>query len=269
MKTAILSATAPGPCIEKDPRAAAALARQINEDAAAIRDADSTHYGFFASVPSLLDAELALNEIAYALDTLHADGVILLTRYGNDNHYLGHADFVPIWQELERRRAIVFIHPTHAVDTNLVNPHLPGPMFDYPHETGRTAMDLITSGRMSQLQHCKIILSHAGGTLPYLIYRAAEMMPLTPFGAGRSTEEMLGDARAFYYDTAISSSALNMGLLTKFAKEGHILFGSDFPNAPSEGIKWCTDSLDAFEIDGVEREDINYASALALFPRLK
>ena len=269
VRTAILSATAPGPSIEQDPPAAAALARQINLDAANIRDADEEHYGFFASLPSLLDSELALRELAYALDELHADGVILLTRYGEDNHYLGHKDFIPIWQELERRHAIVFIHPTHAVDTNLVNPYLPGPMYDYPHETGRTAIDLITQGRMSQVKNCRIILSHAGGDLPYVIYRVAVMMPLSPFSAGKSTEAILEEARDFYFDTAISSNPLTLGLLSKFARKGHILFGSDFPNAPSEGIKDFTKRLDSFELSQVEKKDIDNGGALALFPRLR
>ncbi|KEF54215.1 uncharacterized protein A1O9_10011, partial [Exophiala aquamarina CBS 119918] len=114
-------------------------------------------YGFFASLLSLLHTELALKEIAHALDELHADGVIFFTRYGEDNHYLG--DFIPIWRELTRRKAVVFIRPIHAVDINLVNATLSQPMFEYAHETGRTAMELILSGRVDQVKDTKIILS--------------------------------------------------------------------------------------------------------------
>jgi len=93
--TTIFSVTAPGPTILAEPEAAAKLARELNEYCAKVRDIDPTRYGFFASVPSLLDTERCLAEIRHALDDLRADGIILFTRYGHDNHYLGHPDFIP------------------------------------------------------------------------------------------------------------------------------------------------------------------------------
>lgn len=264
----ILSVTAPGPSIEKDATAAAALARAVNEAGASIRDSSPTEYGFFASVPSLLDTELVLEEIAYAYDQLHADGVILLTRYGEDNHYLGHPDFCPIWVELNRRKAVVFVHPTHAVDTNLVNKHLPQPMFDYPHETGRTAMDLIVSDTLNSVApDCKIILSHAGGTLPYLIYRPAGMLQHTPFTVNKSTEQIVEEASRFYFDLAISSNPLTLRLLLELAKPGHVFFGSDFPNAPSEGIKYFTENFERYELSEDKRREIEYEAATVLFAK--
>ena len=268
IKTAILSLTAPGPAIEKDPKAAAALARQCNEICASLRDERPSEYGFFLSVPDLLNTQACLDEIGYGLDTLHADGVVLMSRYSEDNHYLGHPDFRPVWAELNRRKAIVFIHPTHPVDVNLVDSHLPQPMFDYPHETGRTAIDMIVSGTMASVPDCKIILSHAGGTLPYLIYRVAMMMPYTPFAAGKSGNDILEEARRFYYDTALSSNPLTMNLLFQFLPPGHILYGSDFPNAPKQGILDCTKALNDFPMDDVKRKEIDNGAALNLFPRL-
>lgn len=266
MKKTILSVTAPGPCILKEPQAAAKLARQLNESGASIRNSSPSEYGFFASLPNLLDTTLALEEIRYAVDELRADGVILFTRYGNDNHYLGHPDFRPIWEELNRRKSIVFVHPTHAVDTNLVNSHLPQPMFDYPHETGRTAMDLILSDTLNSVApDCKIILSHAGGTLPYLIYRPAGMLPHTPFTVGKSTEQIVEEASLFYFDIAISSNPLTLGALLQLAKPGHVLFGSDFPNAPSEGIKYFTKNFENMQLSPDRRRDIEYEAAEKLF----
>lgn len=267
--TTILSMTAPGACIEHDAKAAAKLARQSNEAAAAIRDSQPHSYGLFASLPSLIDTDLALAELAYALDHLQADGVILFTRYGHDSHYLGHADFAPIWDELNRRQAVVFVHPTHGVDTSLVNSHLPQPMFDYPHETGRAAIDLITSGRMGKVSGCKIILSHAGGTLPYLIYRVAGMLPHTPFTTGQTTEDIINEAKKFYFDTALSANPYTLPLLLQLAEPGHILFGSDFPNAPTDGIKYYTKFLDSYGLSVKQREKIEKGAALDLFPRLR
>ncbi|OJJ46451.1 hypothetical protein ASPZODRAFT_159365 [Penicilliopsis zonata CBS 506.65] len=263
---AILSVTAPGACIESNPVNAAKLARQINEDGAAIRDAHPTKYGFFASLPSLLDTDLALGEIEYALETLHADGVVVFTRYGEDYHYLGHPDFQPIWKELNRRKAVVFVHPTHLADTRLISPHLPQPMFDYAHETGRTAIDLITSGALENAPNCKIILSHAGGTLPYLIYRVAGMIPHTPFTIGKTTKDLLTLAKRFYFDTALSGSKMTLDLLYSFAYPGHVLFGSDFPNAPREGIEYFSAMFDAYSDD---HQRNTREAALALFPRFR
>jgi predicted TIM-barrel fold metal-dependent hydrolase len=268
VKTAILSITAPGACIEEDPKKAAALARATNEEGAAIRDTNPSGYGFFANLPDLLDTELALKEMAYALDELHADGVILFTRYGKDNHYLGHADFKPIWAELNRRKAVVFIHPTHGVDTNLVNNHLPQPMFDYPQETGRTAIDMILSNTMPLVKDCKIILSHGGGTLPLLVERVAGLMPFSQFSVGKSSEELIRDAQKFYFDTALTGTPRVLDLLRAFARPGHILFGSDFPNAPVATIEYFSTALER-SVGPEALQELGEDSALKLFPRLR
>ncbi|KAL8826812.1 MAG: hypothetical protein Q9191_003570 [Dirinaria sp. TL-2023a] len=266
--TAILSLTAPGCTILKGP-AAATLAREVNLSAASIRNSDPLKFGFFAALPPILDdIEAALAEIRYALDELKADGITLYTRYGAGHNYLGHKDLQPIWSELDKRSAVVFVHPTHLVDTQLVNPFLPQPMIDYPHETTRTAVDLIMSNTVSNYPNCKIILSHAGGTLPYLATRAAVMIPdygLTDKGA----EDFLEDAKSFYYDLALSGNRYTMGLLTEFAREDRILFGSDFPYAPTPTIETHTRLLDACDLNEKQRRQIAQTNALKLFPRLK
>jgi predicted TIM-barrel fold metal-dependent hydrolase len=270
IKTAILSVTAPGPDVVENSEAAAALARECNEYVAKVRDQQPDAYGFFAVLPSLFDTEACLNEIAYVLDKLQADGVVIYTRYGKGNDYLGHASFRPVWQELNRRKAIVFVHPTHAVDTALVNNNLPHPMFDYPQETGRAAIDLITSGTLRDCcKNCKIILSHAGGTLPYLIGRVAGLMPASPMSVGRTSEELLADARLFYYDTALSSNPATLKALFHIADPTHVLFGSDFPNAPNDAIKYFTNLLQTTNSTaGINVEDVYYRNAMSLFPRL-
>ena len=267
ISTAILSLTAPGCTILKGV-ASAQLARAVNEHAAVIRDSSPSEFGFFAALPTLADnLHAALEEVAYALDELKADGVTLYTRYGTSNNYLGHSSFVPLWEELDRRRCVVFIHPTHTVDTNLVNPKLPQPIIDYPHETGRTATDLIMSGVMRRFTHCKVILSHAGGTLPYLATRAATLLYDYKL-SDKNTEEFLEDARRFYYDTALSTNKQSLTLLMDFAPKDHVLFGSDFPYAPTKTIETHTRMLDIFEMDEETKQEIARKNAVALIPRL-
>ncbi|KAI0407712.1 hypothetical protein F4802DRAFT_523897 [Xylaria palmicola] len=270
-----LSITAPGAEIVP-PEKQAAFCCQANEYAAAICASQPQRYGFFASIPSLLDPASAQAEIIYALDELGADGITLYTRYGKDNHYLGHPDFRTTWDLLHERGAVVFVHPTHPVDTNLVNPTLPQPMIDYPHETTRAAVDLITSGCVRSHPNVKIILSHAGGTLPYLALRPAAMMPYLPANlAGQDrpntalTDNFLEDARGFYYDSALSAGSLTLSLLKEFAKPGHVLFGSDYPYAPTPTIKQMNKLLDEYhDKDGTFISSVNINAAKQLFPRL-
>jgi predicted TIM-barrel fold metal-dependent hydrolase len=258
--TAILSLTAPG-------ARSAKLSREANEFASAIRDKDPSRWGFFAAVPSLIDTESALEEIEHALDHLKADGITLFTRYGDTNMYLGHPDFKRIWDLLDARHAVVFIHPTHAVDTNLVNPILPQPIIDYPHETTRAAVDLIVTDTARTHPNCKIILSHGGGTLPYIATRAATVLADAKLGT-KTREEFLEDLGAFYFDLALSSTKQNIDMLLQFTKPHHILFGSDFPYAPLPTIQTFAKDLDNSGIDDELASKIDRTSALRLFPRL-
>lgn len=256
-RTAILSLTAPGTSILQGP-ASITLTRQVNEYAAQLVEQHPSRLGFFAALPPLDATNLSavVSEAVYALDTLHADGVTLFTRY-DGYKYLGHTDFAPLWAELNRRKTVVFVHPTHSVDTNLVNPSLPQPVIDYPHETGRTAVDLIVSGTIQRNPDVKIILSHAGGTLPYLATRAAHLLVDTGL-SNISPEEFLDAARSFYFDLALSGNHWSLGLLMKFAKPGHVLYGSDFPYAPTATINKHVQMLDHFVF---EDETVQYSVA--------
>lgn len=265
ISTTILSLTAPGACILKDPQEAATLARKTNEFAAKIRDNDPKKYGFLAALPNLLDTELAIKEIAYAYDVLKADGVTLFTRYGTGNHYLGHADFKPVWAELNRRSAVILVHPTHPVDTGLVS-GLSQPVIRYPMETTTTALDMLYNKTGRNNPNCKIILSHGGGTLPYLLSRPASILTKNE----SELNQFWDDARSFYYDVAVAGAENVLRILETFAKPGHILYGSDTPYAHDGIIEFHTSRLDAYKFaDPNMRTAIDSGNSLALFPRLK
>lgn len=226
----ILSLTSPGAPIAGSDEGARKLAREANEHCAALRNARPDKYGFFAAMPNALDTQGTLDEIAYALDVLKADGVTLYTRYGEGNCYLGNEQLAPIWSELNKREAVVFIHPTHPVDTNRVSDYLLQPTLDYPHETTRTAYDLILSNTKRNNPNCKVILSHAGGTLPWILPRSATL--LRGLSADRlpahakTYEEVWDDFKSFYFDIALSQSHEGLHLLLKRVPEDHILYGT-------------------------------------------
>ncbi|KAK6382186.1 hypothetical protein LTS17_004073 [Exophiala oligosperma] len=268
----IFSLTAPGAGIAQgqSDRAAAALARETNEYLASLRDESPRTRGFFACVlPPLTDTPAALEGIAHALDVLKADGVTLFSRYGapgSPNKYLGHADFGSAWQALNERRAVVFVHPTHAADTDLIDPSLPQPIVDYPHETTRTASGMIVAGTVDAHPDCKIILAHAGGTLPYL---ADRLLALADTGlASKTARDIKNAVRSSYHDVALSSSKKVVDVLLKVTTPDHILFSTDYPYAPPATIRSFPSRFNDAEL----KEDFKYAisrgNALKLFPRL-
>lgn len=263
--TAILSLTAPGVQIAPVEQQGQ-LARSVNEFAAKVRD-ENSKFGFFAALPTLLDADRAIEEITYALDVLKADGVTLFTRYGDGHYYLGNDLFRPIWKELNRRKAVVFIHPTHPLDTALTNPRLPQPIIDYPHETARTAFDMIITNTKRDHPDCKVILSHAGGTLPILLMRGAEGIAMMT-QHNKTSESVLEDARSFYYDLALSSSSNVLDTLLRHFPHDHILWGSDFPYAPAIACQMFAKLLDDYDMSEETRTNICYRNAHSLFPRL-
>jgi 6-methylsalicylate decarboxylase len=219
-------------------------------------------------MPDLRDTAAALAEIDFALDILKADGVMLMTRYGDSNRYLGHADFAPIWEALEQRHAVVLVHPTHAVDTNHIAKGIPQPIVDYPHETTRSAVDIIMSNGRRKYSHVKVILAHAGGTLPYLARRICALsdVGLTP----KTEQEILQDLGSFYFDVALSSTQSTIDTLLTYTKPSHILYGSDYPYAPQKTIEKFAQ---VFEQTRFDEPDIRYlvsrGNALKLFPRFE
>ncbi|KAF4332158.1 amidohydrolase family [Fusarium beomiforme] len=264
--SAVYSVSTPGVTHIADPEESARVAREMNEYCARLRDENPTN-GFFATVPSLQHTSLVLEELRYAFDTLKADGITLFTSYATPQGYLGHPEYVPIWEELNRRKAVVFVHPINNVAAVYFDERLPMPAFDWPHETARTAMDMILNRRLQQFPDVKVILSHGGGTLAALVQRAT-MIELPEFGKIMSAEDIISQAKQFYFDTALAGSQEMFPLIFGFAKPGHLLFGSDFPHAPERLSKGFTQFVDNFTMEEEKKREIYYGAAFKLFPRL-
>ncbi|KAK3317321.1 hypothetical protein B0T19DRAFT_405025 [Cercophora scortea] len=275
IQSSILSVSAPGPMITTNSTSQIALARRLNTYAAALRDDDHAAFGFFASLPDiLLHQTAALSEITYAFDNLSADGVTLFTRYGPNATYLGNPSLEPVWAELDRRAATVFVHPTHPVDVEQVNPYLPLPLVDYPHETTRAAVDMITRGTLKRYPNVKVILSHAGGTLPYVMDRFLTLSRRRPgvvqslMGGGAATYEEAREAFGrFYYDVALSTAPGVLRLLVESVGAGQVVYGSDFPYAQPSAYPAFLEELEKFDFAPSTRDQVNFANAQKLFGR--
>jgi predicted TIM-barrel fold metal-dependent hydrolase len=169
--TAMLSVSSPGVHFG-DGAAARHLARSVNEFAARMAQDYPGRFGTFASLP-LPDIDAALDEIDYALRVLKVDGFVMLTNFGGT--YLGDAKFNPIFDELNRRRAVVFIHPTSPPCWEHIALGYPRPMIEFPFDSTRAVTNLIISGTLERCPDLRIIVPHGGGTLPFLTRRIARI----------------------------------------------------------------------------------------------
>lgn len=276
IETAILSCIPGGPHSDVDLDRAREFTKSCNVWNSELVQKSPNSFGFFGHVTNLCEVELALQEINYAFDELGADGIAFATSYQKHGqlHYLGDPLFIPIWDALSARKAVVLIHPSPSSNTAAINQNMPPPAWEFPLETGRTAIDLITNSSNMLSDHaadCNIILSHAGGDLPYLIDRVAGLMCLGPpaLRLKKTSEEVLAEARRFYYDTALSSSPMHLSTLASLLGPehmDHVLFGTDFPPAGVDAIDYYLRQLGEGSDASVEGLRGN---ALTLFPRLQ
>jgi predicted TIM-barrel fold metal-dependent hydrolase len=235
--------------------------RSTNEEAAAIARLMPDRFSFFAPI-NLLNAEDAIVEASYALDTLGAAGIFMPTNIREV--YLGDPVFEPLFAELNRRRAVVFVHPLH-LPCPLV-PGIPGHVIDFLHSTVRAATNLVQKGVMQRYAQIKFILCHGGGYIPYAVQRFSRILAATY--PKRSAAEYLEDYRKFYFDTALATAPAALSALLALAQPDHVLYGSDFPFSQPNEVSFFTRQFDGLDLDGELRCAINSANALALLPIL-
>ena len=257
--TAILSVSTPGVHLGDDAEARA-LARDVNEFAAAMVRSHPGRFGFFATL-CLPDLRGSLVELTHAFDVLGADGVVLLANHRGV--YLGDPAFEPLFEELNRRKAVVFVHPSLVPGLEPL-PGVPTFVADFLLDTTRAAILLARSGTLDRHPDLKFILSHAGGIVPYAAYRFS--------GAASATGNPLDGIqrlKRFYFDIALSGSPSALPSLLAFAQQGHVLFGSDFPYAPAPVVAAFTGMYEAFGMTETQRRSLDRGAAETLFPRLQ
>jgi predicted TIM-barrel fold metal-dependent hydrolase len=263
--TGITSIAAPGVHFGND-AAARDLARRSNEYSARLVNDHPDRFGSFAVLP-MPDAEGTLREIEYALDTLKLDGVVMLASMGN--RYLGDQAFDAVFDELNRRKAVIFIHPTVPVSSEALKLALPGALIEFVFDTTRAVANLIYSGTLERNPDMKIILSHAGGTIPYVAWRLS-LGSTIPELAAKAPQGALAYLKRLYYDTAMSANPYALNSLRELVDPSQILFGSDTPFLPEPLIGQVVNGLETYPgFDAAERGLIERGNGLSLFPRLQ
>jgi predicted TIM-barrel fold metal-dependent hydrolase len=267
--TAMLSCTSPGVWFG-DPDETRFLTRDMNDYGARMVADHKGRFGLFALLPLPLRDD-SLREIEYAYDTLHADGIGVYTSY-EEHYWLGDPFLRPVLDELNRRKAVVFVHPTNAFQDRVHG------TTEFLQDTMRTIYSLMAPGTgvatgeaaADRYPDIRFIFSHAGGTMPSMIERFGVAVPGMHNEVMARTAEPntnLARLRRFYYDTANSCNAVQLKGLQLISGASQILFGSDAPMIESpgrqlQGLAKC--GFSASELSGIQREN----AAARLFPRL-
>lgn len=234
-----------------DDRKARSLSRSVNEVAATLKQRNPDRFGGWASIP-LPDVDGSLRELDYALDTLKLDGVVLMSSQ-SDGRYLGDAQFDAFMAELNRRKATVFVHPTTPVSSKDIIIDVPGFVGEFVFDTTRAILNLVWSGTAHRYPDIKFIFSHAGGTLPYIAWRASTMDTFEEPREANFPLGMMAYFKRFYYDLALSTAPYALNSLRTLVPREQVFFGSDFPFAPMPLIKQVSNM--GLNSEGITAED--------------
>jgi predicted TIM-barrel fold metal-dependent hydrolase len=260
--TAIVSYTTPGVWLgEASP--SASLARRCNEYAAQLVRDHPGRFGFFATLP-LPDADGSLQEIDHALGTLKADGIGLMTSY--DDKWLGDPAFGRVFDELNRRHAVVYVHPSAPGCCRNLMSYVPPNLTEFIQDTNRAITSLMYSGSLARLRDIRFVFSHAGGTIPMLVGRMTQIGVRRPQVAAKIPNGVEYELKRLYYEVANSTTRPAIAALTSVVPISQIMFGSDYPFFP---IPVTTGGLSTVGLSDADRRAIERDNAMVLFPRLK
>ena len=250
---AVLALTTPG-VHTGDNAKARSLARRCNEFGAELVGARADRFSSFACIP-LPDVDASLEELSYAMDVLKLDGFVLFTN--SNGVYLGDIALEPVFEELERRQAVVFVHPNPSPDAVAHALGLPDNLLDFPTDTNRAVAQMHYTNRFARTPNVKYIFAHAGGSIPYLAARFAiiDEMGFIPGGEQRGTAADM--FRRVYWDTALAVSDPVLRMLRDIAGISQVVYGTDFPYQRRDlAVKSKQRILGSSALDDVERRAI-------------
>ncbi len=257
---AVMSLAPPGVWFG-DAGMAAELARIVNDATASLVRSSPARFAGLAVLP-LPDVDAALDELRHALDVLELDGVALLSNV--DGIYPGDPRFEPVWTELDRRSAYVFLHPASPPAPAALPEH-PVWLYEFPFDTTRALVNLIYSGTLERAGGLRLQVGHLGGTAPFLAHRIASLAAREPERAAAAPSGALEALSRCWYDTGLSNHATAVNATAAVVPLDRIVFGTDWPYAalPESG-----DPAPELESLGEQRPLVDAANAGALVPRL-
>ena len=260
--TAVLSISTPGVWFG-DAEQARHIARLCNDYAAQMGRDHRGRFGLFAATP-MPDVEGSLREIEYALDVLKADGIGLMTSYGDK--WPGDPTFAPVFEELNRRKAVVYFHPLAANCCGKLMPGVSPSLIEYPHDTARAVVSLLLNGAFAKYTNIRFIFSHAGASIPVLAGRIANGTAHRKDLAQIAPNGIEGELKKLHYDTANSAYRPTMAALLDFVPASQVLFGSDYPYLT---IAQNVEGMEKIHLTAAQRQAIDRGNAVRLMPRLK
>ena len=257
--TAVLSLSMPGVWFG-DAEAARSTARRSNEYAAELAKSHPRRFGQFAVIP-LPDPDGSMSEVEYALDVLKADGIGLLTSY--DGKWLGDQTYSPVFEELNRRKCVVFVHPTVPGCCQTLIPGVTPLIAEVPQDTTRAIANLLFTGSFSRFSDIRFIFTHAGGTVPMVADRMQQYGPKSFTEKGPHAVE--DELKRLHYDIAGTAFAPAIAALKALVPTTQILFGSDNPFVP---LGLTANGFEQLGLSAADLQAIGRDNALALLPNL-
>ena len=262
---AVVSISTPGVHFGDD-AAARSLAREVNEYLAGLKRERPDRFGAFGVLP-LPDVEGSLGQIAYALDVLELDGVSIFTNAGGT--YLGDTRFDSVFAELQRRAAVVFVHPNASPDPIAHTLGLPDSLLDYPVDTSRAIAKLHYSNTFARTPDVKYLFVHAGGTIPFVASRFGIVDQMDVIPGAQERGPFADTLPRLHWDTASAFSDPVLHMLRSVTGLDNVVFGTDYPYPRDEiSIAGLRQLEKTAELDDDERQGVLGAAAARLIPRL-
>ncbi|GAB3440743.1 amidohydrolase family protein [Actinophytocola sediminis] len=266
---AVLSVLLPDPVAALPGGQGGELVRLANELSASVVRDRPDRFATLLTLP-LPDVPASLAEIAHGFDELGADGVVVSAGLPG-GLYLGDPTFEPVLAELDRRAAVVFLHPNPSSRCSCrggpeLTSRVPPPLVEFVMDTTRAVAQLVFSGALRRYPRLRVVLAHAGGTIPYLSWRLELASTWVLAGRDGGSEDVGAQLAGLYYETAQSAGAGALACLRAVTDDAHILFGTDFPFMTDPVVAATRRRIG--EAPGLDQNLVGRDNVLALFPRL-
>jgi 6-methylsalicylate decarboxylase len=263
IRTAVVSlASTPGLWFDAGAENAAKTVRECQDFAAKMHQDYPDRFAVFAPL-SMMDMDVTLKEIEYALDTIKANGINLQSNYGDK--WLGDSMYKPVLEELNRRKAMAYVHPLVAACCGRLAMPTFGAVIEVPHDTTRTVTSLLLTGAFTRYPDIKWLFSHAGGTIPMVAGRIAAFYDQNPKAKEFAPNGVMSELAKLHYDTANATSVPAMAALLKLTSVSNVTYGTDYPYFPTDQNK----NLQKLGLSAADVSAIEHGNAARLIPGLE